>query len=179
MSTIKIELGKFYMTRGGFRARIYSIENGLSFPFHGAVNLGGDEWGMMCWRHDNTATSSFTVSGREYLSDEFDITGPWLYRSRIALTQPTPGPWRVSDKGEAVVADYCTGNDDSDGVKYYGGHLVCESATQENLHLIAAAPELYEACREAVAFIRHYAPDEHSLAGRLHNAVCSAEGIPF
>ncbi len=61
----------------------------------------------------------------------------------------THGPWRLGSKG-SVVADtppenYLPG---SDAVEYYGGYLICESVTEANAKLIAAAPDLLEIAKE-------------------------------
>lgn len=64
------------------------------------------------------------------------------------MSEFTKGPWRVGEIVTTVVADHpvslIPGSDD---LQYYGGHLIAESVSFENAHLIAAAPELY-------AFIR-------------------------
>ena len=67
----------------------------------------------------------------------------------------TPAPWRIGNKWNSVVADGFTGYDDEGTIKAYGGHLVCESAKlPANAHLIAAAPDLYEALEEATKWIK-------------------------
>ena len=70
------------------------------------------------------------------------------------MTKHTPGPWRVGH-GSWVVSDTAvTGMDGSDAVEFYGGHLICESVNGPNSHLIAAAPDLLEACEAmALAFV--------------------------
>ena len=62
------------------------------------------------------------------------------------MIEHTPGPWKLGSRG-AVVADIPTSNQlaGSDDVDYYGGYLICESVTEANARLIAAAPELLEA----------------------------------
>ena len=66
----------------------------------------------------------------------------------------TPGEWRIGKMGGTVVADSKTSdtpNTGHDDVEYYGGHLICESIeTQANARLIAAAPDLLEACKMAL-----------------------------
>lgn len=62
----------------------------------------------------------------------------------------TPGPWRAgSGKGGrgSVVSDQLAVGalNGSDAVEYYGGNMIAESVAQENIPLIAAAPELLEA----------------------------------
>ena len=62
----------------------------------------------------------------------------------------TPGPWEIGNHNSCVISK----NDESlcikgavgeDAIKYYGGNLICESISQANAKLIAAAPELLEA----------------------------------
>lgn len=60
----------------------------------------------------------------------------------------TPGPWKIGLHYMSIVADGKTGHDDPESVKAYNGHLVCESVNPTNAHLIAAAPDLYEALEE-------------------------------
>jgi len=71
----------------------------------------------------------------------------------VSAPKHTKGPWRLggapsgrgSMAGTAVVADHpVPGIGGSDAVDYYGGHLVAESIAAQNLHVIAAAPEMYD-----------------------------------
>ena len=63
----------------------------------------------------------------------------------------TGGEWAVSDKERGVVV-----TDDVEGsrkalVYFYGGHPICESiANKDDLHLIAASKEIYEALQAVV-----------------------------
>ena len=64
-------------------------------------------------------------------------------------TKHTPGPWRAgsgtSGKGSVVSDQLAIGAlNGSDAVEYYGGNLIAESVAQENIPLIAAAPELFD-----------------------------------
>lgn len=181
MAELKIEVGNYYMTRAGFRARIYSVENGHLFPYHGAINLGGDEWVMMGWRFDGTAQMSFGSQGIQYEAAQLDIVGSWMYRpSKFPVGEPTPGPWRVSEMCAAVVADYPTGHDEAESIQDYGGYLVCESATRRNLHLIAAAPQLFKACNIALDVIGEGENEtEREAVERLRQSIYTAMGIPF
>ena len=68
-------------------------------------------------------------------------------------TKHTPGPWRAGSgtggKGSVVCNQLAAGAlSGSDAVEYYGGNLIAESVAQENIPLIAAAPELLEALRD-------------------------------
>lgn len=63
----------------------------------------------------------------------------------------TPRPWRVVK--DAVVTDNQVGNipADAETLKYYGGDVICESATPSNARLIAAAPDLLAALKKWLA----------------------------
>lgn len=66
------------------------------------------------------------------------------------MTAHTPGPWRVGLSGSVVCDDESLGPHDAEALKFYGGRVVCETVTPANALLIASAPELLEACRDAV-----------------------------
>jgi len=60
-------------------------------------------------------------------------------------TKHTPGPWKVG-KGSFVIADSpAPGIHGSNMIEHYGGHLICESVSEANARLIAAAPDLLQA----------------------------------
>ena len=62
----------------------------------------------------------------------------------------TPGPWRRGCMGGAVVADHPVPEIGGSGdVEHYGGHLIAESVAPQNVPLIAAAPEMYQALKAA------------------------------
>jgi hypothetical protein len=72
----------------------------------------------------------------------------------------TPGPWKVGPRhfseivseNEVITTSPRLRVDTEDEIKYYGGHLVAESVfRKENARLIAAAPDLFEACKKAYA----------------------------
>ena len=99
----------------------------------------------------------------------------------------TPGPWRIGNYG-AIVSDCPPNCKQRDGADehWYGGHIICESVTDEYLHLITAAPELLEASREARAVLAgairssnpglDFDPSEHVTIKRLDAAIAKAEG---
>lgn len=69
------------------------------------------------------------------------------------MSAHTPGPWRIGKAG-AIVANCppsCSGVEHED---FYGGHFICESVSGPDARLIAAAPDLLEAARQAVWTIR-------------------------
>lgn len=69
-------------------------------------------------------------------------------------TLHTPGPWRQGKYATTVVADHrvevtakpnLKGDGGANDSEYYGGNLIAESILREqNAHLIAAAPDMYE-----------------------------------
>jgi len=70
----------------------------------------------------------------------------------------TPGSWRKSSKTKAVISDSARGIDvkgatGTEASAYYGGNLICESVSDYNANLIAAAPELYDALEYARSLI--------------------------
>lgn len=71
------------------------------------------------------------------------------------MSKHTQGPWRAGSgtggKG-AVVADTLPAGalGGSDAVDYYGGNLIAESIAPENIHLIAAAPELLKCAQDFI-----------------------------
>ena len=72
----------------------------------------------------------------------------------MSKTNFTPGPWRIGKVG-SVVSDHPVPEvGGTDHVDYYGGHCICESVSAANAHLIAAAPELYEACDDCLHALR-------------------------
>lgn len=71
----------------------------------------------------------------------------------------TPGPWRVGD-GSFVIGNHpAPGITGSDDVHHYGGHLICESVSQANARLIAAAPDLLEALKDILSGWRYIRQD--------------------
>ncbi len=70
------------------------------------------------------------------------------------MSEHTPGPWNIdggtNKKGNLYI--WKKG-------EYYGGHAIAtvhsdiQEGAEGNAHLIAAAPELLEACKEAKAYI--------------------------
>ena len=83
----------------------------------------------------------------------------------------TPGPWRANSRVNAVVADeFAPGmyGVSPMAVDHYGGHLIGESIAPQNLAIIAAAPDLAEACR---MLVESYDADAGTYAlGKLYEA---------
>lgn len=83
-------------------------------------------------------------------------------------TKHTPGPWRAGSgtggKGSVVSDQLAVGAlNGSDAVEYYGGNLIAESVAQENIPLIAAAPDMLEALEACYAAL-HPNSDEGAMA---------------
>ena len=57
----------------------------------------------------------------------------------------TQGKWRLGNNGSVVSDCWVRGEEPSKGtLEFYGGSPVCESVVEEDAHLIAAAPEMYD-----------------------------------
>ena len=97
-------------------------------------------------------------------------------------TEHTPGPWHVGN-GSFVISDYpAPGIIGSDDVHHYGGHLICESVSQANACLIAAAPDLLAALKGFVLAFELTGKRLVSLSGKPTTydkavaAIAKAEG---
>lgn len=80
----------------------------------------------------------------------------------------TKGNWTIGKFGGSVVTDiipedYKTGSG-HDATDYYGGFLIAESIRDQDKKLIAAAPDLLEACKQLID-----APHFEHFAARLNN----------
>ena len=70
----------------------------------------------------------------------------------------TPGPWRIGKGYDAVVSDTppnprLSSSLDAEEVAAYGGYIIAESITKNNKPLIAMAPQILEACEDAVTIL--------------------------
>lgn len=98
------------------------------------------------------------------------------------MPKHTPGPWRgnrgmgwiVSDSAEGITID---GAADDTATQYYGGNLIAESVSPNNMPLIAAAPDLLDACHAALAWLESINTGGiWDLAQQLRAAIAKAEG---
>lgn len=96
------------------------------------------------------------------------------------MSTHTQGPWRAGSgtggKGSVVsdqLAEGALGG--SDAVDYYGGNLIAESVAQENIPLIAAAPELLAVLQELVD-IEGPQPGTSEWAAKARAAIAKATG---
>lgn len=86
-------------------------------------------------------------------------------------TQHTPGPW-IIESGVGFYSIICR-----DGGKYDGAtiaHEVCNG--EANANLIAAAPDLLEACKLAEANLAPAYSSDHLVMKSLRVAIAKAEG---
>lgn len=62
----------------------------------------------------------------------------------------TKGPWRVGKSKESIVSDVRSKDFGNSYLEFktYGGFLIAESVSSENIHLIAAAPDLLGALED-------------------------------
>ena len=81
--------------------------------------------------------------------------------------QPDPNDskerwWRSDKQADAVLstkpADRVPNRHEQENLEYYGGHLIAESVTPKNMPLICAAPDLLDACEEAIAWFEDRMP---------------------
>ena len=94
------------------------------------------------------------------------------------MSEFTPGPWKRSDSSACIVdsesGEICQ-------VDLY--HEFERDVREANARLIAAAPELLEACKQLVAFIEEIPEDdvpvtndEDEMMIKVHNAITKARG---
>ena len=98
------------------------------------------------------------------------------------MKQYSKGPWWLSDKQpDAVLTADPSASEGyryaEDNLQYYGGHLVAESIAPQNRPLIAAAPDMLEACEEALAWIQdHTLVIALDVKDSLRMAIAKAKG---
>lgn len=104
------------------------------------------------------------------------------------MSAHTPGPWFVTSSGQPhdlVTSTHDDGLDD-DVCEVYGGNDDSDEVRAANAHLIAAAPELLAALKEAeralTVAVRHacdmpdFDPGEHHVIKAARAAIAKAEG---
>ncbi|MCE7039173.1 hypothetical protein [Dyadobacter sp. CY312] len=97
----------------------------------------------------------------------------------------TPGPWKVSKVGSAVVA--CSTPDNPIGGRHhldhsdhYGGYLVAESIPDKDASLIAAAPDLLKVAIDYLEMrdrLLHTMHDTESFESKFRLAIHKALNI--
>jgi hypothetical protein len=87
----------------------------------------------------------------------------------------TPGPWKVFKLPGASMIGVVPVN--ARGRPRQGRETpdICQCEQEADARLIAAAPELLTACKEALAIVTAYAPGERQLE-MLRAALAKAEG---
>jgi len=86
----------------------------------------------------------------------------------------TPGPW----EWDAPISDFIIGKDSEGNIFALAvvGEYILAGDKDANGNLIAAAPELLEACKRAVMFVETRIGEQHSVAKDLWDAIKRAEG---
>lgn len=96
---MKINVGHFYRTRAGDRARIYATDGAGPYPIHGAIEYNS-EWMSWRWEKDGRVTSMCIYSPDDLISEWRDeVTFDW---SRICpwlnwLAGDSNGSWWLYD----------------------------------------------------------------------------------
>lgn len=98
----------------------------------------------------------------------------------LLMTTYTPGPWVKGKCGGSVVNPNLK-NEEPFGFgcdKFYGGKVICESVSPQNLALICAAPDLLVACKELIeVFYNVYRkPINNKTLDFAKTAIAKAEG---
>jgi len=93
-------------------------------------------------------------------------------------TKHTPGPWHIYANDA-----YLAGKTPINLVSVYAGempreHIVCNSYDPDDAKLIAAAPELLEACKDLLAWVDQHECDGAFLRSQnaARQAIAKAEG---
>jgi hypothetical protein len=104
----------------------------------------------------------------------------------MSETKHTPGPWRIENDGDDIFVIgrpewKCTRfgiEGDWDVATITEMHEDNKPETIANAHLIAAAPELYDALKYVIGIFEHYAdtPEEINAIGLALNVLGTAEG---
>lgn len=102
------------------------------------------------------------------------------------MTTHTPGPWKIGNYGSVVTNTpdrqvEIVGPHSEDTINWYGGHVICETVTNGNAALIAAAPDLLEACKAARDWYAKYSKQGHTpgpVEQALIDAIAKAEAKP-
>lgn len=109
---MKIEVGKFYRTRSGTKARIYATDGSFPFTVHGAVvSDKGDEWDPVAWDDEG---HYMPESSNPYL---LDLVSEWVEPARrqlayitawggaifseVAIPNCTRAPWLDAPEGDS------------------------------------------------------------------------------
>lgn len=92
----------------------------------------------------------------------------------------TKGVWSVGRKGSVVSTESdgitINGGTGEGAIYYYGGNLICESVSENNVNLLAAAPELYGAAVKAIALLESLGMSGSDEYQELFFAIARSEG---
>lgn len=92
----------------------------------------------------------------------------------------TPGPWQALTNGNAYNSEtVVTFKDAADGwiCSVYDDCDTCALPDDANAHLIAAAPELYEALKDLAEQVGKMSPNSGDKKGRMIASLCGAADV--
>jgi hypothetical protein len=106
---MKIEPGKFYITRDGRKARIYATDSGHErYPIHGACLEEESFWSQESWKAAGDA--------RDGIQHHSDLISPWVEKpvvdwtampdGAIAVAKGKDGTWRAYNRKPEYSAEY-------------------------------------------------------------------------
>lgn len=89
---MKIEVGKFYKTRDGRKARIYAVDGGDGEVIHGALHFGDAYgWSITTW-HSGGVYTEGSHHGRDLISE-------WIDKPEVDWSaMPAWAEWVAMDK---------------------------------------------------------------------------------
>lgn len=101
------------------------------------------------------------------------------------MSKHTPGPWTTDSDGDGkafaiVTSTHIEGGPDDDVCEVYGGNTDDEATRKANATLIAAAPKLLAACKNATGACECNCGEKcDGTCSRavLENAIAEAEGL--
>ena len=91
----------------------------------------------------------------------------------------TPGPWRIKDAGNLFPRAYTIRDASLYPVCYAEKHCEIGNDGLANAHLIAAAPDLLQACEKALELIYQFGPrnvNEYENVKNIQQAIQKAKG---
>jgi hypothetical protein len=129
---------------------------------HGGFEVGDSTSGSKnkAIQKTNTDSSVSTATAPKVSSESAHTKGPWYLTPKLSASENHKG-FTISEYDKAWIADVSPRDEDGNG-------------GEANARLIAAASELLEACKKALAAIK--ANETHIVWRELENAIAKAEG---
>jgi hypothetical protein len=89
--TMQIEVGKYYRTRDGRKARIYAVDGSGNAAIHGAVHHDG-KWSTACWLSDGYYYDA-------KVPQSLDLISEWIDKPEVDWSaMPRWAEWVAMDK---------------------------------------------------------------------------------